>query len=603
MSLGENSMTNDAVRSRARTAASEVDDEAVRAALRHLRECEGTAYARDLIPILWGPAAATTAEREARILPELNRWGLELVLQDRTRETTRTGMTEYVTNPEVRAIVDALAYEDGASYRFHPGAVTVVRKGGRVVVDRAIPDAVVAVLDSPACAAHPQLAEARDAFRRYAEQPLVLAVATAASVRRTLIERHEPGTPLVVDLAGTYTEDFDLAEVLADLPTALQADAGAHGVRVVCRVAVVAGRRASFRATMGPASWTFDFERTIFTVSELSFDGSHSVSPRVQGRRSSSITFRDAAFADSVGSIGFVGSDLGGFDLSFEDATIARAHMSFDGAAFADCGLFLYQLAAAPASTISFVGTRMEGVQLDLSDAVVGSLLFYDVGPLPAADFSFRRCEVLALENCSLTGSMKISSVQRLSLAGSHLNGLVLYVVERAGARGAASKAWLLDALERHGRRRGSIADELAALKEVFHGMGEYDLEDDAFVRYMRHIPRRGIMRLLLPLLDVVGRFGTDPRRILGVLAVVLLVFWAVNTALLALAPDAFSGDIAGSPLVIDALLFTLSAFVQAVSPIEPTTAATVTVALVQTMAGWFFLGYFFVAFTRRTLR
>ena len=581
---------------------SNVSNDAIIEAIRYIRDAPGTVYASDLIPILWGSLPDDedlVRDKESKILETINCWGTELVHIDTTRTTRRPGMTEYVTNTDSRAVIDALICTDESQFRIHPASVrTSDASNGQVNVWRILSERDKGLATDSRWSHHPILEQASQRFLAVESSPLVLRTIDVAMLSQSIAEQTKLHKDIVIDLSQAYVENFDVSKVIDDLLPETRKTLMTRGFAIRARGAVFVGDQALFLLPQDCPVREADFERAIFACEHVGFDHSQFVDSE------KGVNFRDATFTTAVDHVTFDGCEFtDSVELSFEDAVITDARVSFDHARFNGCSLFFYQTIATPTARITFIGTIFDNAEISFADSIMSAILFYDIANVPLCDFSFRHCESLAIENSSLANPLKLAAIEEISLAGSHLNGVLLEVREQDHGRGAHPKSWFLDALEHRDSSDATLAEELAGVKEVFHMMGEYDLEDDAFIRYMRHGSRRNpIVHFIISLLDLVGRFGTSPGRLVLSLGCVILVFFLVNTGLLMWFPGQFTGSIQGS-LLADSALLTWGTFVQAGCQIEPSTAAMTAVLLAQTTVGWFFLGYFFVAFTRKTLR
>jgi len=636
---------------------SQADDaraERIKRALKDVRERQGTAYAKDLIPILWEDDPAGLSHTEQDVLKELNCWGLQLMVIDETRRTNQPGLAEYATTIEYRPIIDALAYGDETEkYRLHPLDIAVGDVDGTTVeITRRMPARLEKVLSSPEVNGDPQLKAAGDRYKGAMAKPLELPVVDSASLRAHVICGHKHPGPVVIDMSHTYSTDFCIRDVMAGLPKAIVGDAREFGVCVDGDGAILGGKIVDLSGACGDGQdgghypiRELNFVRAVFDAETITLANAKGVRPPKDGSARPSLSFKDTSFTPKVAKFTFEGCEFAGFDLSFEDMTITQTHICFDGASLEGCGIYLYQMVADTDVKFTFVDANLGGASLDFSDSTVGTVVFYDVVPFPGANLSFRHCGSLALENCVLGEPIDIAAIDRLSLVGSRITGFV-YVrdcvqIEENGecklvpltyseayrSEPCATprhprnrKFWILDALEVNAKRRKELAnqnvgavgqkkvddalpEEFAALKEVFHAMGEYELEDEAFIRHMRTAEKRGLMKVISPALDKLGGYGTSPGQISRALVIVLVAFWALNLGLLYLLPaTAFAGHIGGCRL-LEAFLFTWGAFVQGGLPLTAQSALTVGISLFETTVGWFFLGYFFVAFTRKTLR
>ncbi len=174
-----------------------------------------------------------------------------------------------------------------------------------------------------------------------------------------------------------------------------------------------------------------------------------------------------------------------------------------------------------------------------------------------------------------------------------------------------------------------SKAKDFVMLKENFNAAGKYDEEDEAFILYMHYKPYIDSVqhpaggkalpreypwtKYMYRLLEVVGRYGISPVRVVVSLALEVLFFtlgyWLVA---MSLGAGAFStGETVLSALraggaaanILPSFIFSLSNVVPFVSQFEPIHWSVTVLSVLENAIGSFLVGYFSVAVVRKTLR
>ena len=601
----------------ASVSAEPVRDQRIARALRFIREAPGTVYSRDLYEMLdvlpgHGPAS-TTADDE--VLAQLNSWfSQELVTREGTGSRSLPGMVEFVTVIEFRTFLDflldhvsPLTQQGAGGVPVHPDGVREVRDAGpgMVEVRMSYPDLAI-----------PGEAQA-DTYREWAntiQQRYRTLVDSEARILRRVDQETWNQMALAsgsgggdaqglveINLDDCYVEDVDFSVMLG----------ASNPVRFRARHAVFAGHRIG----LGQVEYAgFDVSWSVFVATTVSVQGATFTIDPADADPALTVQWRDSTFCSSVRRICFDEIVVGGATraLSFEDSQIRGARMTFYRGDLGRATLDFYQTKFLDGTTVEFVETDMANAGLRFVDATLigGAVVFYRVTPMPPSDFLFREAEEVRIENCSVDSSVRFANIKKMSLGGSAVSTALLVVVPHGDVAGdiGQNKFWFLDAIE-HGRtpddeldRKGSsLAAQFAAVKEVFHTMGEYDLEDEAFVRHMRFKKERPLGRYTYRMLDHVGRFGTSPRRMVFSLLWVFCAFALLNWLLMVTLPSHFNA-VPHHAFVAGAVA-AAAQLVQASGPVGPATSAMTLVFLAESVIGWFFLGYLLSGFVRKTLR
>ncbi len=589
-------------------------DRRVLEAIRTIREAPGTVYTRELaIPLeAASRTQALTFAHDDQVLEALNGWFSEpLVLVDPTSTTSIPGMRELVTNPRYRTFTDLLLHLGTAStLHLHPSSVSYAVRDGRAVATIEYPELQ---LPGRACdAARSSWVQALTDVHRDLSSEGAPSVPVLAGEALSARVRPGPGGDVVsIDLSDAYVHDFCIAELLRSV--------GAERARVDLRAgnAVFAGSIAD----LGDVEYeALDAHRAVFTAAEVSFADAlfHCRADDDDPVELPIVNLRDARFASPGQHISFDETTIAGGcrGITFEDVHADSARVTFNRARLNDAEIDFYQAEFGAGSRIEFIESDLRDTSLRFTDAEFGgspeddsaSVVLYRVNATGRLDFDFRRLGELLIENSAIGGPARFANLQRVSLWGSTFSDGPLSIdpapATRARMEIARRKLWFLDAIE-SGRtdRREALATEFAMVKEVFNSMGEYELEDEAFVRHMRYKPQSLTGRAAYQVLDTIGRFGTSARRTAVWLILVWLFWVVVNVVTLALFPGQFDLTFSTGSVWADGALLAAANLIQNSSGVFPVSTAMSTVGLIQSISGWFFLGYFFSAFVRRTLR
>lgn len=573
-------------------------------ALSRLRDAQGTIFTRELATDLGIPTS--TPDLDGAVLEHLNGWfDQQLVHEDHTSKRIR-GMVELVTGTQWRPFTDLLIWlATGRPPVLHPRTVEVQSVDRDVATVRLVyPPLEVPLARGPRQRAW--AAAIQSHYDTFAEGLLTLPRLSGDARPETdaaLAARVTTPMPGItrLDLRHTFVEDLQLAALLKSLDDARQR------VQLEAGYSIFAGDQTD----LGGVEYDrLEAEGAIFLSPEVSFreavfacrlDEEEMVSMQA-------INLRDTHFGPKVERVSFDDIVVAGDTrlITFEDAVVENAQITFTRANFGEVEVDFYQARFGGDASIEFTEAQLRETKVAFVDAnIEGRVVFYRTDPLGQVDLSFRHANELRIENCTLASPLRIGNVKRISFSGSALAGGSIAVQSVAVAADAStdplrSRLWFLDAIA-DGRqdRTPELAAEYAVVKEIFHGMGEYDLEDEAFVRHMRCKHSGPLGRLL----HLLGSFGTKPLRILGWFVAIWGMWVVVDWLALRLFPEAFEIRGSSGSTFLDAAIAASFNLTQGTSAVMPIAFWANLLWLAQSLLGWFFLGYYFAAFIRRTLR
>jgi hypothetical protein len=593
-------------------------DLAVLDALRDIREATGTIFSRDLYVMLGLDQGAPTEAKDVEVRRRLNSWFTSpLVLVEGTGSRHIPGMLELVTDTRYRVLIDLLTgFAEQKHPRLHPVSVST----DAVAKDRARLSFAHADLVLPG---EPVDDERRKwmpiLHHRYSsitDAVVEVPALSGAAHWADLVKRKPNENAVELNLSGMYVENFSASTVLDLVPDF----EGTPLVRLWANGTVFAGEIADFRDV---AFDIVDLEWAVFSATTVTFENSLFAckSEEDETIKEQIINLRDTTFCDSVDRLIFDDVRIIGdtHEVSLEDAVIRGGRCTFTRSDLGRAALNCYQTQFLVGATIEFIDTKMSLSRLHFVDAFFESdpdapaaaapesLVIYRVDPLAPADFAVRAIPEMRIENSSILAPIRFANIRRISFWGSSVAGGLMTIDPKAsrGAPGGSrnsDKFWFLDAIQ-NGRsdRHADLSAEFAVIKEVFHGMGEYDLEDEAFVRHMRFKRSSPLGRATYRVLDVVGRFGTSPGRTLVWLLATWLVWFLINAALMLAYPAGFHGSVGN--FLLNSIVYTNASLTQGAAAVVPTSFAMHLVWVLQSLFGWFFLGYFFSSFVRKTIR
>lgn len=345
------------------------------------------------------------------------------------------------------------------------------------------------------------------------------------------------------------------------------------------------------------------------------------------------ISFQFSHFENGVAS--FNNADFGNGNLSFLNATFSCKTLTFNFTDF-NQGFVAFDYSFFGAESVSFIESIFQGDFISFEDTIFTSkrVTFYK-NNLGNADISFEKCNaskskfkfirckllchenfrfsnvrVLEIIDCIVDGTLVMDSstdtnvyIEQISFKNTKNLGIIFLDWERI------KKAIALYAIDKPTDKYSAkrLLEEKAAqlqmLKKNFNNLGEYDIEDDAFVEYMRYNAKTQppLRRLNLNLLDWIGCYGTKPIRVFATMLVLVLAFAAIFSGAIPFIQVSehrlFTGY--GRGLYFSIITF----FTIGYGDITPASWGAAVCAGVEGFLGVFFMSYFTVSIVRKTLR
>ncbi len=307
------------------------------------------------------------------------------------------------------------------------------------------------------------------------------------------------------------------------------------------------------------------------------------------------VCFRDAKFGkDKVsfaranfgeGDVSFCNANFNGA-VDFSYAMFGEGKVDFQGAQFSGNLVFIeidftrtnlnFKNSLATKATVRFKGCKF---------ANHDNLRFQDIKKLEILDCT--------IEKTMLLNSTENNKVNIAELSFQDTRNLGAIYIDWDTAK---------NAIKNYGEdsSQESKANQMKLLKENFNRIQEYDCEDEAFVEYMRYDRKTKNMgkKFLLYLLDWIGAYGTNPWRVAGTMAVIIVLsslFYMLG------------GDIdvkVSENCFFESIYFSVITFLTiGYGDLSPKNEITAAVAAVEGFFGLFLMSYFVVALVRKTLR
>ncbi len=306
-----------------------------------------------------------------------------------------------------------------------------------------------------------------------------------------------------------------------------------------------------------------------------------------------------------------------GRSVSFEDARITgrgrpevderSVKVSFNRVRAMGLAMVLFQL-VAPRAEVTFIDAQVSE-HVDFNDAQVRRLLFIAISSLVSLDLKLRapkngvQSTDLVIENCVIRSLLQIDNVATLSLRGTIIDGHLVtrWLVEDRSGRQLPNYG-LLDAIAVNNDTIEERSQQFLALKQNFADLGQYDLEDEAFARFMFTKRRDRTTDAIMGAIRIISNYGISPGQVLKSVGVTVLLFALIYGLTDAFFPEWYGFADNGWPWW-DSIVLSLSSFMGLGIPVALSNAAPVFLTLLEGVLGWFFLGIFSVAIVRRTLR
>lgn len=345
------------------------------------------------------------------------------------------------------------------------------------------------------------------------------------------------------------------------------------------------------------------------------------------------ISFQFAHFVN--GSTSFNNANFGDGDTSFLNVSFSCKSLTFNFTDFND-GFVAFDFSNFSAETVSFIESTFRGDFISFEDTTFSSknVTFYknnlghaDISfekcNASKSEFKFLRCKLLCHENlrfanvrvleiidCIVDGTLVMDSssdtnvyIEQITFKNTKNLGIIFLDWERI------KKAIALYGIDKPMDKYTAKclleekASQLQMLKKNFNNLGEYDIEDDAFVEYMRYNAKTQppLRRFNLNLLDLIGCYGTKPIRVFATMLVLVLAFAGIFSGFIPFIQVSehrlFDGYIRG--LYFSIITF----FTIGYGDITPASGPAAVFAGVEGFLGVFFMSYFTVSIVRKTLR
>ncbi|HBX50187.1 MAG: hypothetical protein A2275_16510 [Bacteroidetes bacterium RIFOXYA12_FULL_35_11] len=320
-----------------------------------------------------------------------------------------------------------------------------------------------------------------------------------------------------------------------------------------------------------------NFNRTFFGVGDISFEGC--------SLNSGKITFNSAEFNSG--------------DMNFDYLEFEHSDITFDKAKFGE-------------GKVSFYGTKAHILSFK-------STIFSDHFDLRVAKCSYIDLSgVVVRDLVELKPSEFPVEIKYLNLTGLCLLGRI-YMDWKANN----VEKLITDQKKTNNREK---SEQFRILKQNFNANGNYDYEDKAYVLFKRYEERAELQEALISkpkvavlhysmfalkwlLYDKMGKYATDPFRVLLSAALTLLFFSVLHFIVFMYNSEAYGNIDPKNQLDIisqfGATVYysTITFFTVGYGEILPLTGAARLVAGLEPFFGVFMMSYFTVAFARKILR
>lgn len=565
--------------------------------LKYIRIAPGKVYEYELYQFLDQDGMNGKIENVARTINHL--FGLDFAVCDVVESSyVGEGLNVIYTNPEYRLILDLLLSRE-ADYALDRTVYMDAleeKVEGSVAVITVHYNEVKRTLDAMLVKhpGQPYVAQAVEIFKSWPTE-LRMEVVNGDDILSFQTEE-------VLDLSGKYVVNLDLER--------LQEKAGKQIVlkNFKAEQAFFSGKRISFDNACFEGGVTF--KGSIIKGETLSFRNARFTldDSEYTGHNKNEITFRNTRMLirnllfDEIVVDGNIEDKL----ISMEDAVIEASYISFSKMNLNDTALFCYQTLMGNAD-VYMIEPRIAQSRLDFEDSVVKDVIMLNISAIPELSFGFRSCEKLIIENCNITDNVFLNNMKIMSLRACRNQGKILtdWGGRKKDGKGKKNFPILLSVMN------NSDADDVKAeqfilLKENFQNIGQYEYEDEAFIQYMNYKYKHSPIRFAYRLLNFIGKYGISPGRVLLTMFWTVVFFGCLNVGFSYWVPSAYS--FTGSNLgffdhVGNSFYLSVSNLISYDCNIAAGNTVTIISSIVESVIGWFLLGYLSVAVVRKTLR
>ena len=290
--------------------------------------------------------------------------------------------------------------------------------------------------------------------------------------------------------------------------------------------------------------------------------------------------------------------------LSFEDSKLDSTFVSFSKMQMNDASLFCFQT-LMPYANVRMIEPLIRYSELIFEDSMVDAMILLNASEIPDADFKFRSCNNLILNNCVIKGTIQLDNICKLSLNFCKNEGHVTTNWSKRSSDKHEQRFPILQSILVNDDSDKEKAQQFILLKENFASLGQYDHEDDAFILYMNNKETNHIVRGIFKILRIIGDYGISPIKVLIsmlVLTYVFGMFFFVNALIQPMAYN-FSADSGVFTCLFNSLYLSVANLISYNAEVMPMSTFAIVTSVIESITGWFMLGYLSVAVLRKTLR
>lgn len=391
----------------------------------------------------------------------------------------------------------------------------------------------------------------------------------------------------------------------------------------------VPNARISFSGSkFGKGEINFDF--SIFSKEGLDFSGAQFGDIEM--------TFRNTTFNN--GNILFFGTEFGNGIISFGGAKMGNANLDFSFSQYRNCeirfrhtvfgfGKLNFNGLSNKSGKIFFEVCEFRGKNMSFAESELGEINFNRCTFSEHVDMSVKSCNALTLNNCIIEKSFDMSASHRRKVEIGTFNILHTKNLGQIDIDWRYNKVLSMIFAQGDKTTYHDKANQFRLLKENFRNLGRYSDEDEAYVAFKRCESWSGIRdkfdenlekskisrflnRLAYPfkwfVLDYIGRYATNPFRILGAMFLSIFVFtilYSMPFVILQGEKELFlltnNKWIHG---IVKALYHSIATnFTIGYGDVNPGNFIAMILSGIQGFFGLFLMSYFTVAFVRKILR
>lgn len=313
--------------------------------------------------------------------------------------------------------------------------------------------------------------------------------------------------------------------------------------------------------------------------------------------------------------------------MKFRYAKLGRGRISFYLAQFEQTKI-MFGYNKFYCSEVNFIGLNLgrsemyfenvdflEGdLSFQMSEDELSEVKFYRC-KFGHSDFRFKKLHKLEIIDCIIEGILQMDSTEEYRVFVNSLS------IDNTKNRGSivGEGCTFINGISENKNSNFSKANQMKMLKENFHNIGEYDLEDETYVEYKRYIRKklkedRKIVKTWKEksninkkicfdyLVDLCGVYGTSPRRVAKCMLIVWLIFGIIFEIVNHLEVPWL--NVSDSIQCFDGFYFSAITFLTiGYGDISPIGIVAKCLAPLEGFLGLFLMSFFTVAIVRKTLR